>query len=78
MYFLGMAFCVLNMMFRTGPNVLINNLGEVRLADFGLARFRNEDDMQYTSNVVTLWYRPPELLFGAKKYDDSIDMWSVG
>lgn len=53
-------------------------MGEVKLADFGLARFRNDDDEQYTSNVVTLWYRPPELLFGAKKYDDSVDMWSIG
>lgn len=60
-----------------GPNVLISNTGEVKLADFGLARFVN-DDAEYTANVVTLWYRPPELLFGAKKYSTAVDIWSIG
>lgn len=60
-----------------GPNVLISNTGDVKLADFGLARFVN-DDAEYTANVVTLWYRPPELLFGAKKYGPAVDMWSIG
>ncbi|SPR00011.1 unnamed protein product (mitochondrion) [Plasmodiophora brassicae] len=60
-----------------GPNVLISNTGEVKLADFGLARFVNTDE-EYTSNVVTLWYRPPELLYGARKYGPAVDMWSIG
>ncbi|KAG1766221.1 Pkinase-domain-containing protein [Suillus placidus] len=49
-----------------GSNILINNRGELKLADFGLARFyqkRRRSD--YTNRVIALWYRPPELLFGA-------------
>eukprot|EP01083_Nonionella_stella_P091893 257008_1 len=62
-----------------GSNVLINNNGEVKLADFGLARqFHPTEDRDYTNRVVTLWYRAPELLFGEKKYGPAIDMWSLG
>lgn len=50
------------------------------LADFGLARtFTPEKaDRQYTNNVVTRWYRPPELLLGLTQYDGSIDLWGIG
>ncbi|KAJ3515115.1 hypothetical protein NLJ89_g1965 [Agrocybe chaxingu] len=62
-----------------GSNILINNQGELKLADFGLARFyqkRRKSD--YTNRVITLWYRPPELLFGATVYGPEVDMWSAG
>jgi len=58
-------------------NLLLNNRGEVKIADFGLGR-RFRPDYTYTSKVVTLWYRAPELLLGAKQYSEKIDMWSVG
>lgn len=51
----------------------------LRLMDFGLARaFRGDQNTEYTNRCVTLGYRPPELLFGATKYDSSVDVWSVG
>lgn len=59
-------------------NILYNNKGEVKIADFGLARQMNILNPQYTNRVVTLWYRAPELLLGAKNYTTQIDMWSVG
>ena len=60
-------------------NLLISNNGELKLADFGLARyFSYAQDELYTNRVITLWYRPPELLLGAKKYSAKIDMWSAG
>jgi cyclin-dependent kinase 12/13 len=49
----------------------------LKVADFGLARSLRGDQL-FTNKVVTLWYRPPELLLGATSYDASIDMWSVG
>jgi serine/threonine protein kinase len=60
-----------------GSNILVDNKACVKLGDFGLARTLN-NDAQYTKNVVTLWYRAPELLLGERKYDAAIDMWSVG
>ncbi|MCP9259364.1 Cyclin-dependent kinase 12 [Dirofilaria immitis] len=53
--------------------------GELKLADFGLARFYDEDqDRPYTNRVITLWYRPPELLLGEERYTTAVDVWSVG
>eukprot|EP00590_Aulacoseira_subarctica_P007828 CAMPEP_0172424100 /NCGR_PEP_ID=MMETSP1064-20121228/21238_1 /TAXON_ID=202472 /ORGANISM="Aulacoseira subarctica , Strain CCAP 1002/5" /LENGTH=367 /DNA_ID=CAMNT_0013165859 /DNA_START=37 /DNA_END=1137 /DNA_ORIENTATION=- len=58
-------------------NFLLN--GElVKLCDFGLARKYHDPLKSYTQPVVTLWYRPPELLFGETKYGPEVDMWSVG
>lgn len=71
-------------------NLLLNNRGTLKLADFGLARLYGDPPLQpddsadghdsngMTELVVTLWYRAPELLLGAKRYDVAIDMWSVG
>ncbi|KAH9938147.1 Pkinase-domain-containing protein [Fomitopsis serialis] len=62
-----------------GSNILINNAGVLKLGDFGLARFyqkRRKSD--YTNRVITLWYRPPELLFGTTVYGPEVDMWSAG
>lgn len=60
-------------------NLLMNNRGQIKLADFGLARMYGDPrGGDLTDLVVTLWYRAPELLLGAKTYDTAIDMWSVG
>merc|ERR1712203_1190477 len=61
-------------------NILINNRGQVKLADFGLARLFVAEDKQrpYTNKVITLWYRPPELLLGEERYGPAIDVWSCG
>ncbi|XP_062099575.1 cyclin-dependent kinase C-1-like [Humulus lupulus] len=62
-----------------GSNLLIDNEGKLKLADFGLARFFATDHGgNLTNRVITLWYRPPELLLGATKYGPAVDMWSVG
>lgn len=59
-------------------NILMNNRGEIKLADFGMARYFGDPAPQMTQLVVTLWYRAPELLLGADKYGREIDMWSIG
>lgn len=59
-------------------NLLVNRKGELKIADWGLARSWNTDMKKLTKKVITLWYRPPELLLGCDKYTDKIDMWSVG
>jgi len=59
-------------------NLLYNNKGALKVADFGLAREYGSPLKPYTHNVVTLWYRAPELLLGSKMYTTAIDMWSVG
>lgn len=63
-----------------GSNILLNNAGELKLADFGLARFyqRSRINADYTNRVITLWFRPPELLLGATAYDSAVDIWSAG
>ncbi|KAL7284009.1 hypothetical protein ACG7TL_001282 [Trametes sanguinea] len=70
-------------------NLLISNDGCLKIADFGLARafdpdiVRHKEDVRgrerkYTNCVVTRWYRPPELLLGARQYGGEVDMWGVG
>ncbi|KAI8092340.1 kinase-like domain-containing protein [Gilbertella persicaria] len=59
-------------------NLLLNNRGEIKVADFGLARKYGSPMGNMTQMVVTLWYRAPELLLGSKEYTTAIDMWSVG
>ncbi|GMP30651.1 hypothetical protein CsSME_00005222 [Camellia sinensis var. sinensis] len=60
-------------------NILVNNEGVLKIADFGLANYVSARHRQeLTSRVVTLWYRPPELLLGSTNYGTSVDMWSVG
>ena len=60
-------------------NILLNNNGEVKVGDFGLAKIINpSSNKQLTNKVVTLWYRAPELLLGSVHYDFGVDVWSVG
>jgi len=59
-------------------NLLISSTGNLKIGDFGLSRDYGEPSETMTSQVVTRWYRAPELLFGAKEYGYSVDMWSVG
>ncbi|KAJ3360794.1 Cyclin-dependent kinase 2 [Kappamyces sp. JEL0680] len=58
--------------------VLIDRNGSLKLADFGLARAFGVPLRSYTHEVVTLWYRAPEVLLGSKLYSTGVDMWSVG
>ncbi len=65
-------------------NLLISNDGSLKIADFGLARafdsrveFRGKE-RRYTNCVVTRWYRPPELLMGARNYGGEVDIWGIG
>ncbi|KAJ9074126.1 kinase subunit of RNA polymerase II carboxy-terminal domain kinase I [Entomophthora muscae] len=62
-----------------GSNLLLDKKGNLKIADFGLARIldqkRNRD---YTNRVITLWYRPPELLLGSTNYGNEVDLWGAG
>ncbi|KAI0180927.1 kinase-like protein [Hypoxylon sp. FL1284] len=60
-------------------NLLLNNRGRLKIADFGMARYVGDPPPpRLTQLVVTLWYRAPELLLGAREYGPAVDMWSVG
>lgn len=59
-------------------NLLVDRYGSLKIADFGLARAFMVPIRQYTHEVVTLWYRAPEILLGQKAYAPGVDMWSVG
>jgi len=79
----GLHYChKRNIMHRDikGANLLITSKGILKLGDFGLSRTFNDNDpnYKYTNRVVTLWYRPPELLLGATKYGPEVDNWGAG
>lgn len=60
-------------------NILLDNYGKLKIADFGLSSvFDNQGKYPLTSRVVTLWYRPPELLLGEVHYGVAVDLWSTG
>ncbi|BFF91556.1 cyclin-dependent kinase 2 [Drosophila madeirensis] len=59
-------------------NLLVDTAGKIKLADFGLARAFNVPMRPYTHEVVTLWYRAPEILLGTKFYSTGVDIWSLG
>lgn len=59
-------------------NILISNRGLLKFADFGLARFFSKSrQLDYTNRVITIWYRPPELLLGETRYGPAVDVWSA-
>ena len=59
-------------------NLLIDKQGIIKLADFGLARAFNIPMRAYTHEVVTMWYRAPEILLASPIYTKGVDMWSLG
>lgn len=65
-----------------GSNILLNRDGVVKVADFGLARtmkvLKEGESPDYTNRVITIWYRPPELLLGSVDYGREVDIWGVG
>ncbi|XP_078268890.1 cyclin-dependent kinase 1 [Rhinoraja longicauda] len=77
----GIAFChsrrVLHRDLKP-QNLLIDSKGVIKLADFGLARAFGVPVRIYTHEVVTLWYRAPEVLLGSPRYSTPVDMWSIG
>ncbi len=59
-------------------NLLIDKTGKIKLADFGLARAFGIPIKTLTHEILTLWYRAPEILLGQKEYSTPVDIWSVG
>lgn len=78
---LGIKFCHSHRVLHRDlkpQNLLVNKYGNLKLADFGLARAFGVPLRTYTHEVVTLWYRSPEILLGGRQYSTGVDMWSVG
>ncbi|CAJ0586750.1 unnamed protein product, partial [Mesorhabditis spiculigera] len=79
--FLGLNFLHVNFIVHRDlkpNNLLMNSAGRVKIADFGLARFFGSPNRVYTHQVVTRWYRCPELLYGARSYGVNVDIWAMG
>jgi negative regulator of PHO system len=77
----GIEFCHENRVLHRDlkpQNLLINNKGQLKLADFGLARAFGIPVNTFSNEVVTLWYRAPDVLLGSRTYNTSIDIWSAG
>ncbi|KAK1927818.1 Pkinase-domain-containing protein [Papiliotrema laurentii] len=77
----GIAFCHDNRVLHRDlkpQNLLINRRGELKIGDFGLARAFGVPVNTFSNEVVTLWYRAPDVLLGSRTYSTSIDIWSVG
>ncbi|KAK9378382.1 kinase-like domain-containing protein [Kockiozyma suomiensis] len=77
----GIAFCHDNRVLHRDlkpQNLLISNKGQLKLGDFGLARAFGIPVNTFSNEVVTLWYRAPDVLLGSRTYSTSIDMWSAG
>lgn len=77
----GAEFCHANRIIHRDlkpQNLLIDNRRQLKIADFGLARAFTVPVPKYTHEVVTVWYRPPEILLGATLYSVPIDLWSIG
>ncbi|TDL24030.1 Pkinase-domain-containing protein [Rickenella mellea] len=77
----GLEFCHRNWVLHRDlkpNNLLIASDGQLKIADFGLARDFADPGYKMTCQVITRWYRPPELLFGSRYYSTAVDIWSVG
>jgi serine/threonine protein kinase len=77
----GICFChqhrVLHLDLKP-QNLLIDRKGNLKIGDFGLARAVGIPLRTYTHEVVTLWYRAPEILLGGRQYSTPVDVWSIG
>ncbi|RLO00851.1 hypothetical protein DYB28_012093, partial [Aphanomyces astaci] len=67
-----------NISYLKPQNLLLDLQGNLKLADFGLARAFGIPIRNYTHEVVTLWYRAPEILLGGSHYATAVDIWSIG
>lgn len=77
----GLAYCHAQLVLHRDlkpQNILVSRRGELKIADFGLARTFSAPVRSYSSEVVTLWYRSPDVLLGNRFYSTNIDIWSVG
>ncbi len=77
----GISYCHTNCILHRDlkpQNLLLSSNGLIKLADFGLARAFGVPIRTFTHEVVTLWYRPPEILLGCKYYSTEVDIWSLG
>lgn len=77
----GVAYCHSKLVLHRDlkpQNLLISRQGQLKIADFGLARPFGAPVRSYSPEVVTLWYRSPDILLGSKFYSTSIDIWSIG
>lgn len=77
----GVEFCHANRIIHRDlkpQNLLIDTRMRLKIADFGLARAFTLPVPKYTHEVVTVWYRPPEILLGAQLYSLPVDIWSIG
>lgn len=77
----AISFCHMRRMLHRDmkpQNVLISQDGVLKIADFGLSRAFGIPLPAYTHEVVTLWYRAPEILLGCKRYSTPVDVWSIG
>lgn len=70
--------CVMHRDIKPANILLDRSTNTLKLADFGLARHHGIPISAFTHEVVTLWYRSPEILLGAAEYDSSVDVWSLG
>lgn len=76
----AVGFCHIKNIFHRDlkpQNILVDENFNIKLGDFGLGRAASIPLRHYTSQIVTLWYRPPELLLGYEYYDSSVDVWSL-
>jgi len=77
----GVAFCHASRVLHRDlkpQNLLVSADGILKIADFGLARTFGIPVRSYTHEVVTLWYRAPDVLLGSRKYSTPVDIWSCG
>jgi len=77
----GIAYCHAHRVLHRDlkpQNLLIDRQGALKLADFGLARAFGIPLRPYTHEVVTLWYRAPEILLGSRNYSTPVDIWAIG
>lgn len=77
----GIAYCHSHLVLHRDlkpQNLLLDQEGHIKIADFGLARAFTVPFRAYTHEVVTLWYRAPELLLGSRFYSMAVDLWSLG